>query len=117
MANKITKKDRYAQLRVLVEANGGDEELLDFIDHEVELLTNKNSKKTPTKTQKENEDIKKNILDILGNSDHPLTVADIMGQLSGDFTNQKISAILTLLKKDGAVVRTEDKKKAYFALA
>ena len=32
-------------------------------------------------------------------------------------SGQKVSALLTSLKKEGKVVRTEDKKKAYFSVA
>ncbi len=112
---KITKKDRFAELRVLAE-NAGETELVEFIDHEVELLANKSSKKTMTKTQKENEDIKKSIKDILTDSETALTVGEIMEQLEGDFTNQKISALLTLMKKEGEVERIADKKKALFTI-
>lgn len=118
MAVKVTKKDRFAQLRVLAEKYG-TEDLVEFIDHEVELLTNKSSKKSPTKTQKENESVMTAIKEVLGASADPMTVADIMTALGGDYTNQKISALLTLMGARGTreVFRTEVKKKAYFRLA
>ena len=49
---KLTKKDYFIQLREIVKDNA---ELVAFIDHEVELLTRKNSGNSQTKTQKDNE--------------------------------------------------------------
>ena len=118
MAQKITKKDNYAELRTLAE-NAGREDLVAFVDHEVELLTKKSGKSTQTKTQKENADIKTVILEVLGRYTHPVTIAELMGtdELCG-YTNQKLSALLRQLGENGSgeVVKTMDKKKAYFAL-
>ena len=46
---KLTKRDYFAQLKEIVKDNA---ELVAFIDHEVELLTRKNSGNSQTKTQK-----------------------------------------------------------------
>lgn len=117
MANtvKVTKRDRYAELRVLAE-NAGKDELIMFIDHEVELLDKKSANKSATKTQKENEGVKDEILGVM-NADKAMSVGDIMTALDGKYTNQKISALLRQLREAGEVVRTEVKGKAYFALA
>ena len=49
MANKKTKKDLFLEVREVV---AGNEELVAFIDHELELL----NKKTSTKSTKVNEE-------------------------------------------------------------
>ena len=60
---KLTKKEKFAMLREIVIANGGNEMLVEFIDHEVELLTKKNAgDKKPTANQVANESIKAEIL-------------------------------------------------------
>lgn len=119
MAQKITKKDNYAELRALAE-NAGRKDLVAFVDHEVELLIKKSGKSTESKTQKENKGIKETILEVLGRYDHPVTIAELMGTDElGDYSNQKLSALLRQLGENGSgeVVKTMDKKKAYFKLA
>jgi hypothetical protein len=90
-----------------------------FIDHEVELLDKKSSKTTMTATQKENEGIKATILTVLSETNHPMTVSELMTDERLPYSNQRISALLTLMGENGTkqVVRTVDKKKAYFTVA
>ena len=46
-----------------------------------------------------------------------MTEKEIRDNLSEDFTSQKISALLTQLIKAETVVKTYEKKVAYFGLA
>ena len=61
-AKKVTKKERFAQLLEL-EAVKANADLVAFINHEIELLENKNKSKSgekkPTERQRENEQLKK----------------------------------------------------------
>lgn len=77
----------------------------------------KSENRKPTKTQKENEDVKALILANL--TTEGTTVTDIMAKNAefGAFSNQKISALLAQLVKEGKAVKTIDKKKSLFALA
>ena len=116
MANKVTKKDNYSAIRTILEELHNDE-LLAFIDHEIELLDKRNSSKTGrmTKTQTENVGIKTEILEVLNTSDKPMTATEVMKSISGDYSLNKVSALLTqMLNKDNTVERTEVKGKAYF---
>lgn len=117
MANKMTKREYFAILTDMVEvsevANKAD--VLGFIAHEVELLDRKSAKSGQTKTQKENVAVKENIKAALAEFGKAVTVSEIMTKV--DLSNQKISALLRQMVKAGEVVRTEEKKKAYFALA
>jgi predicted Rossmann fold nucleotide-binding protein DprA/Smf involved in DNA uptake len=111
----MTKRENFAILRSLVADNA---ELVAFIDHEVELLDKKNTKSgAPTKKQIQNNAIKDTLLSVM--SDTPMTISEIQALVpSGEeMSNQKISALLTALKNDGKVVRTVDKRVAYFAKA
>ena len=114
MTEKMTKKDYY---NLLKEKVANDTELVAFIDHELELLTKKNSaKKKPTKNQIENASIKETILNAL--TETPITISDLMEncvELKG-LTNQRVSALITQLVNDNKVVRTTEKRKAYFSL-
>jgi hypothetical protein len=116
----MTKRENYNALRALAVASK-NEELVAFIDHEVELLNKKNSYKStkPTKAQQENVGIKEQIVAVM--TAEPMTISDIQdadatGTL-GELSNQKISALLAQLIADGKVVKTVVKRKAYFALA
>jgi hypothetical protein len=116
---KMTKKDYFAQLVGIVEGAEVDNktELLDFITHEVELLNKKNSRSgKPTARQVENEKIKTSIMTIL-ECGKPLTVTQIMTALNdSSLSNQRVSALLTQLKDNKEVVRTVEKKVAFYSI-
>lgn len=89
----------------------------------IEFLTDRKDKatrKSGTKAEKpENADIRSAILEYLGTvdkariSDVTKGVNDILGT---DYTSNKVSAQMTKLKNDLAVVREVEKKIAYFSL-
>ena len=116
MTKKMTKKDYFNELKN-IPAVAENEALMNFIDHEIELLEKKNSsEKKPTATQKANEGLKVVILEVLKAHKDPMTITEMMKANAelGELTNQKISAIIRLMLKEETVDRIEDKKKAYF---
>ena len=127
MANKkMTKKDYFSAIRSYIE-NSADakvgtvpvDEVIAFIDHEVDLLNRKNSgEKKPTAQQTANEGIKTAILDGM-TSGRFYTVTEIQKEIAecAEMSNQKVSALVRQLKDAGLVVKTEDKRKSYFSLA
>lgn len=126
MATRITKKDNFADLRVLA-ANANRADLVEFIDHEVDLLSKKSTSKRPTKTQVANEEIKSVICEVLGASDEPMSVTQIIatpeisafGSTEKPISTQKISALLSQMDSedgDGRVKRVPDKKRVLFTL-
>lgn len=122
MANsKMTKKDWFATIRAMVEGSGNEreDEILTFIDHEVELLEKKSSKSGQTKTQKENVEVVAKIENALREVGKAVTITELQtaSEEMGAYSNQKLSALLKQMVSKGTVVRTEDKKKAYFSLA
>lgn len=92
-------------------------DMADFLRHESEMASKRNSSKGMTKIQKENEPIKENILAILEDADSGMTVKELIAtdELC-NYTPQKISALLTLLRKEKKVRRDYQKKIAYFSL-
>ena len=116
---KITKKERFAQLYAIVEKSSATDknELLGFIDHEVELLEKKTSSKGQTKNQRENEEIKAKMLEDFTTFDKPITVTEYEKFVDHTYTMQKITALFTQLVADGKLIKTIDKKKSYFSLA
>ena len=121
MANKkMTKKDYFAILRAAYPQTADNyNEVIAFIDHEVDLLNRKNSgEKKPTAQQAANEAVKTAIAE--GMSPNRLyTVTEIQKEIPecAEMSNQRISALLRQMKEDKIIVRTEDKRKAYFSLA
>lgn len=118
MANKkMTKRDYFNELLNIAEVKT-NKSMVDFINHELELLEKKNASKssTETKTQKENASIKENLLNEMIKG-IKYTASEMQKELSccKELTNQKISALVRQLIAEGKVVRTEDKRKAYFS--
>lgn len=110
----MTKKERFAQLLTINEV-ASNAELVEFINHEIELLSNKSHSRGMTKTQKENESIKAVLLEELRNIGKPVTITEFqsLSEVAGNYQNQKISA---LFKQMTEVERVEVKGKAYFTV-
>ena len=78
----------------------------------------KSTNKKPTATQVANEGYKEVIVEALTEAGKALTIQDIQTACGGevaDFSTSKMSALLAQLKETGKVVKTYDKKKAYFS--
>ena len=123
MANekKMTKAVAWGIVKTIVKQSGHAQtaELVEKIDNELALLAKKNSaEKKPTAQQTANEGIKSAILDGM-ESGKAYTITDIIKSVPecADLTNQRVSALMRQMVDSGAVVRTEDKRKAYFTLA
>jgi len=72
--------------------------------------------KKPTKTQKENENVKDLIYTILAKAGKGMTVTDLLatGAFPVETSNQKISALLRQLVAENRVAKEVDKKKSFF---
>lgn len=127
-ARRITKKDYYAAIIKGIEDGSitltnidpdiTDEMFTTFAANELDLLSKKTSAdRKPTKAQQENEGIKAKILAVMDTT--PATVSEIMkrDEVLAALSNQKVSALMTQLVNDNMVVKTEEKRKSYFALA
>lgn len=113
----MTKKENFATIREILVSGGYADELIAFVDHEVELLSKKKGSTKPTKRQIENEGLKERILGVL--SDEGMTVTEIIATLGDDsLTNQRVSAILRLMgQNDGTVKKEIVKGKSLFTVA
>lgn len=124
MAEKMTKRGYLAEIKTVIEAcdRADKEEIIEFIDHEIELMNKRNQSRSenrkPTKTQQANVELKKEIVNAVAEAEGPVTVSDLLTtETLKEYSSQKISALLKQLVTEGEVVRTEDKKKAYFSIA
>lgn len=108
----MTKVEMFNAIKEVVANN---EEMVAFIEHEIELLQKKSANKKPTKTQEENKSLKNEILSVL--SDEGMTVTEIQkkSEILGEVSNQKVSALLRQLVEVGAVEKTTEKKKSFFS--
>ncbi len=88
-----------------------------YLENELNLVIKKNTYKSskPTKAQIENENIKDKILEVLKSAEKPMTATEIANEIG--YSVNKASALLTQLKEDNSVVRSVDKRKAYFSIA
>lgn len=112
---KITKAQMFAMIKE-VEGVKENQAMVDFIDHELELLAKKAGNKKPTKTQEENEVVKAEILNVMSTEGMTVTEIQNKSEVLANLSNQKVSALLRQLVAVGKVEKTVDKKKAYFAL-
>lgn len=125
---KIFKKDIFAALAQVIDNNAitlaipnkgnlTTDEVVKFLNHEIELATRKNTgTNKPTEKQVENERIKSVIFDTLKEKGKA-TVSELQKRNAelGELQNQKISALLRQMIEAGTVERTVEKRKAYFS--
>lgn len=113
---KVTKRERFAELLAIPEV-AKNQDLVDFINHEVDLLTRKNAsgEKKLTANQLENENLKAIIVNSLS-AETGLTITEMIKTIPelAEFTNQKVSALTTALVKDGKVERRVEKRVTKF---
>lgn len=122
MTKKMTKKEMFAMVIATIEATEVEnrEEMVNFLNHEVELLNKKSSKSGETKTQKENKVLMEQLKEALGEMTEAVTISEFQTKSTHEvatLSNQKLSALLKKLVESGEVVKTTEKKKSYFALA
>ena len=120
---KITKRERFEQIKALIAEH---KELVEFCDHEIELLARKGSKSaTLTPAQKDALAVAEIIKDILAECEdskgmtvgaiikHP-KVASYVKADGNSVSSQMVTAIFS--KNSADYVRTMEKKVAYYAL-
>ena len=108
MANKMTKKDYFNLMREHFSSMPEFENVVNFIDHEIELLDKKNATKSgkPTAKQIESEALKPILLEVL-RSGVIAKCSDIIrsDERLANYTTQKISPILKKMEAEGTVVK------------
>ena len=116
MEKRITKKENFGMLKEIAELMGRTD-LVEFIDHEIELIEKKAGRKVETATQKENAEIKTKIIDFLvKNAEKQFTITELQAEMPelADYSNQKVSALVNQLYKATQVDKIVDKKRSYF---
>ena len=101
--------------------NGGEitAEVREKLQKMREQFVKKNSaERKPTANQTENSSLKVAIVNAM-EIGRKYTITDLMKAVPelADLSNQRVSAIVRQMKDEGTVVRTEEKRKAYFEVA
>lgn len=112
----MTKKEMFNLIATL---NADNTEIVEFCNHEIELLDKRGSTKTPTKTQKENEVIMATIEEALTAIGDKTTVTNLIvsTEALANLSNQKVSALLRKMVETGKVIKTTEGKKTFFSIA
>ena len=117
----MTKMTQKIALNYVIDNCELPEEVKAKIESMIVALEKKSAKsgeRKPTKTQVANEGFKAIIVD---NMEHGrlYTITEIAKEMpfGEELSNQRVSALVRQLKDAGVVVRTEEKRKAYFSLA
>lgn len=113
---KMTKKEMFT--KILTHLTDADE--IAFVEHELELLAKKAGSKSgkPTATQVANEAVKAAIVEGM-EAETAYTISDLMAGVPAlaEASNQKVSALMKQLVDAGVVVKSYEKRKAYFTKA
>lgn len=124
MNKKMTKKEMFAMVIGVVENAEVEnrEEMVAFLNHEIELLEKKSSKTGATKTQKENLVLMEQLKEAFKEMEKPVTISEFQALSTHEvatLSNQKLSALLKKLTEgeNAPMVKTVEKKKSYFSLA
>lgn len=122
MANSTIKVTRVDALNKAIEILGsveGNAEYIEVLDKIKASMSKKSVSKTDKARIEENENIRSAILEVLNGK--RMRVSDITKAvnetLGTDYTSNKVSAQVTVLKGDGSILREVDKKIAYFTVA
>jgi hypothetical protein len=110
----MTKKEMFVAIKAVVADN---QEMVDFIDHEIELLSKKRSDNSKAKAESDARAEK--VFLALSEMDAPVTISELQAKTSDEevagYSNQRISALMR--KLGDRVVKTMNKGKAYFTVA
>ena len=132
MANKMTKRDYFSVLHTEVQESGSDykcekgtisnEEMLKFLNHELELLEKKNKtsggEKKLTSRQTKNEALKGEVLNYmeLGQRYTPDQLLAGVPNQPTDMSKNRLVAVMHQLKAEGAIEVVKEKGKTYYTL-
>lgn len=94
-------------------------ELPENISERLVALKSQVDKKNASKSDKVDKaqrEVMDKIIAALASADKPMTVTEIGKALDNEYSNQRLSSYVKKLVESAEVVRSEDKRKAYFAL-
>ena len=116
----MTKKEMFALIASL---NATNSAIVEFCNHEIELLENKKSKGNAKANEKVTKEVEI-VYSALVSVNKAVTASELIAETdlsaleneSGVVSTQKVSAMLKKLFESGRVERLTDKKKTYFKI-
>jgi hypothetical protein len=116
MALQKTQKENFKDIIKILETMDGTQNLIDFCEDRIEKLSRKSA--TDKKVNAENEEIKETILDILTrtNCEHTISELNKYEELR-EYVPQKLTNLVTQLKKAGLVENIKSGGKSYYRIA
>ena len=120
MEKKITKKEMYT---LIANLNASNKDIVDFCNHEIELLERKKSNGN-AKANEKMEYAVELVYNALARAGVPVSASELIAKggldelanESGVVSTQKVSALLKKLVDGGKVEKYTDKKKTYFRI-
>ena len=117
----MTKKEMFTLIATL---NANDQAIVDFCNHEIELLERKKSQGNAKANEKMDSQVNL-VYNALVAVDKPVKVSELvanggldeLANESGVVSTQKVSALLKKLVDSGKVVKFTEKKNTYFSVA
>ena len=120
MEKKVTKREKFEMLKALVKDNAM---LVEFIDHEIELLDKKKSNGNAKANEKMDSQVNL-VYNALVSVGRAVSASELIAETdlsalaneSGVVSTQKVSALLKKLVDGGKIEKYIDKKKTYFRI-
>lgn len=116
---KLTKRDHFNTL-LTIPAVQENPALVEFINHELELLANKNraDNKANKERHDQNEVIQQGILEFMEVGEK-YTISRLIKECPAcdGLSHPKVTSLIHDLKNREMIIRTEEKRQAYFSLA
>ena len=117
----MTKKEMFT---LIANLNATNKDIVDFCNHEIELLDRKKSNGNAKANEKMDKQVEL-VYSALVGLGRPVKVSELIAETdlielandSGVVSTQKVSALLKKLKDSGRVVSYTDKKNTYFKVA
>ncbi|MCD8201880.1 MAG: hypothetical protein LUD47_07440 [Clostridia bacterium] len=118
----MTRKDYYTRIMEVVSETQYEDtqELMDFLAHQLEIISRPSSKSTKmTEAQLENEGIKDRMVAVIRNAAEPISIPQIQTADPdlASYSNQKMSTLLSQLVKAGVLERGKDGRTTVFSLS
>lgn len=121
-----TRKEMFTRVSDFLAQHDADTALIDFINHQIELLDNKKENKKQSQEQEKNAAYTEAIYEQMV-FDRKYTIADLMKELpvvgeynaehDTELSSQKLASLLKPLIDGGRVVKTTEKRRVYYTKA
>lgn len=121
-----TRKEMFTSISDFLAQHDADPDLLDFINHQIELLDNKKENKKQAKEQEENAAYSDAIYEQMA-FERKYSVAELMKELpmindwntnhETELSVQKLASLLKPLVDGGKVIKTTEKRRVFYTKA